>query len=146
MNFLRQLAHENEEKRKKNPNYKKSKNKEEETEKKLGKVYTTLKPNSKQKNKLNYQTPFDLKKIKDAELNEKEKDKKKNKIITYEDDITKQFMQNAPNDYNGLVKNNKGDLISEPSLEIEHLLLRNKQFNAKANQIKDYIKSHEINK
>ena len=67
-------------------------------------------------------------------------------IITYEDDITKQFMQNVPNDYNGLVKNNKGDLISEPSLEIEHLLLRNKQFNAKANQIKDYIKSHEINK
>jgi WD40 repeat protein len=137
MNFLRKLAQKNEEKR--NQNNKKKKKEEEESEKKLGKVYTTLKPTSKQKNRQNqqYQTPFDIKKIKDNEINEREK--KKNKKINYEDDITKQFMQNIPNEYNGLVKDNKGNLVINPTGEIEHLLQTNKVFNAKVNQIKDYI-------
>ena len=37
------------------------------------------------------------------------------------------------------MEDNKGNLVINPTGEIEHLLQTNKVFNAKVNQIKDYI-------
>jgi hypothetical protein len=35
----------------------------------------------------------------------------KKQIINYEDDITKKFMKNEANEYNRMIKDNKGNLI-----------------------------------
>ena len=147
--FLKHLAQENkenEEKKKKFPNYKKAKiNKEEDnqSEIKLGKIYTTLKqPQQNQNNNKNinnnknnnYQTPFDKQRAKSSQMN-----RVKKPIINYEDDITKKFMKNEANEYNGMIKDNKGNFIMDPAGEIEHLLQNNRVFNSKVNQIKNFI-------
>jgi hypothetical protein len=134
------LAQENEEKKKKYSNYKKTKiNKEEENknEKKLGRIYTTLKnPEKKNYNNKNnnYKTPFDKQRTKSSMMNNN-----KIKKEIYEDDITQKFMKNEANDYNGMIKDNKGNLIMNPSGEIEYLLLNHKVYNSKVNQIKNFL-------
>ncbi len=146
--FLKHLAQENEEKKKKFTNYKKTKiNKEEDnkTEIKLGRIYTTLKqPQQNQINNKkninnnknnNFQTPFDKQRAKSSKVN----NRVKKQIINYEDDITKKFMKNEANEYNGLIKDNKGNLIMDPAGEIEHLLQNNRVFNSKVNQIKNFL-------
>ena len=57
----------------------------------------------------------------------------------YEDDITQKFMKNEANDYNGIIKDNKVNLIMNPSGEIEYLLLNHKVYNSKVNQIKNFL-------
>ncbi len=134
------MAQENEEKKKKYSNYKKTKiNKEEENknEKKLGRIYTTLKnPEKKNYNNKNnnYKTPFDKQRTKSSMMNNN-----KIKKEIYEDDITQKFMKNEANDYNGMIKDNKGNLIMNPSGEIEYLLLNHKVYNSKVNQIKNFL-------
>ena len=134
------MAQENEEKKKKYSNYKKTKiNKEEENknERKLGRIYTTLKnPEKKNYNNKNnnYKTPFDKQRAKSSMMNNN-----KIKKEIYEDDITQKFMKNEANDYNGMIKDNKGNLIMNPSGEIEYLLLNHKVYNSKVNQIKNFL-------
>ena len=146
--FLKHLAQENEEKRKKFPNEKKTKiNKEEDnkTEIKLGRIYTTLKqpqlnPNNNNKNinnnkNNNYQTLFDKQRAKSSKVN----NTVKKQIINYEDDITKKFMKNEANEYNRMIKDNKGNLIMDSVEDIEHILQNNRVFNSKVNQIKNFL-------
>ena len=136
--FLRNLANENEEKRKKSPTYKKSKTiQEEETEKKLGKVYTTLKPNIKPKNKAikNFSHPStsDKKIIKIPILNEIDKNEFL-KNIKYEENLNKKNkIQNENNDLNEYNEENNN------SIDLQHLLQNNEEYNIKVNKIKDYI-------
>ena len=63
----------------------------------------------------------------------------KKQVINYEDDITKKFMKNEANEYNGMIKDNKGNFIMDPAGEIEHLLQNNRVFNSKVNQIKNFL-------
>jgi hypothetical protein len=63
----------------------------------------------------------------------------KKQIINYEDDITKKFMKNEANEYNRMIKDNKGNLIMDSVEDIEHILQNNRVFNSKVNQIKNFL-------
>ena len=136
--FLRNLANENEEKRKKSPKYKKSKTiQEEEPEKKLGKVYTTLKPNIKPKKKqiqnISHPSTSDAKSIKIPLLNDFDKNEFLKNIKYEEKSIKKNIIQNENNELN----ENKEE--NDNSIDLQHLLQNNEEYNIKVNKIKDYI-------
>ena len=69
----------------------------------------------------------------------------KKQIINYEDDITKKFMKNEANEYNRMIKDNKGNLIMDSVEDIEHILQNNRVFNSKVNQIKNFLSNMKWN-
>ena len=119
------------------------------SEKKLGRIYTTLKQppinyngnkiNKNIENKNNFKTPFD-KKSKSSNKKNIIKDNKNNYI---DDELTKKFMINKPNEYNGLnenkIDNNNINNEYNTPIQIETLLENNKNLKSKVNKIKEFI-------
>ena len=119
------------------------------SEKKLGRIYTTLKQppinyngnkiNKNIENKNNFKTPFDKK----SKSSNKKNIIKDNKYKYIDDELTKKFMINKPNEYNGLnenkIDNNNINNEYNTPIQIETLLENNKNLKSKVNKIKEFI-------
>ena len=122
--------------------------------KNLNRIYTTLnQPENKNKiskNKISsdYKTPFDRKRAQSSK-------QRKNIKFVYDDDLTKKFLINEGNEYNGyinnnnIIKKNNNNVIVlnkkieiNPSTQIEYLLKHHNKYNKQVNQIKQFINNN----